>query len=87
MHMVTTRRGFTARITSAFKPLNSITMRATFMPPAVEPALAPDIKRAMSIMRENSGHLSKSAVAKPVVEIMLETWKKLWCRAWAKSLP
>ena len=34
-------------------------------------ALAPDIKRAMSIMRENSGHLSKSAVALPKMKSIL----------------
>jgi hypothetical protein len=48
----------------------------TLKPPPVEPAQAPTNMRHTSIVFENDGHLSKSAVEKPVVVIIELTWKK-----------
>ena len=56
--------------------------RASFSPPAVLPAQAPVIIRTMRMALEKLGQRSKSVVAKPVVEMMLATWKAAWCRAW-----
>ena len=78
MHIVSTLLGRTARSTSTLRDLNSITTLAILTPPPVEPADAPIIIRATIIILESSGHLSKSVVTKPVVVIMLDTWKKLW---------
>ena len=50
------------------------------MPPPVEPAQAPKSMRSTSRVRENSGHRSKSTLEKPVVEMMVDTWKKAWRR-------
>lgn len=41
----------------------------------VEPAQAPMNMRMTSRNRENSGHRSKSTLEKPVVEMMVATWK------------
>ena len=48
---------------------------ATFIPPPVEPPQAPIMVKIVRIACENAGHLSKSAVARPVVELILVTWK------------
>lgn len=46
---------------------------ASFSPPAVLPAQAPVIISTMRMALEKLGQRSKSAVAKPVVEMMLAT--------------
>ena len=51
-----------------------ITMRDTFMPPAVLPAQAPMNIRSTMIVRAVCGHRSKSTVENPVVEMMELTW-------------
>ena len=48
-------------------------MRETLMPPPVEPAQPPTNISSTRIQRDSSGHWSKSAVAKPVVEMMVVT--------------
>ena len=51
-------------------------IRETFRPPPVLPALAPMNITSTSIAFENEGQRSKFVVAKPVVVITDETWKK-----------
>ena len=51
-------------------------MRETLMPPPVLPAEAPINMSSTSIPLEKAGQWLKSAVAKPVVVMMEETWKK-----------
>jgi hypothetical protein len=51
-------------------------MRETLMPPPVEPAQLPTNISSTSSQRENSGQASKSAVAKPVVLMIVATWKR-----------
>lgn len=50
-------------------------MRETLMPPPVLPAEAPMNISSTSIPFENAGQWLKSAVAKPVVVMMDDTWK------------
>ena len=59
---------------------NSSRMREHFMPPPVDPAQAPQNMMRMRISWENCGHSTKSAVAKPVVEIREATWKTVYRR-------
>lgn len=51
----------------------AITHRETFIPPPVLPAQAPINMSRVNIPFENSGHLSKSVVEKPVVVIIEPT--------------
>ena len=41
-----------------------------FMPPPVDPAIAPRNMQRSKMNLDNGGHLSKSAVANPVVVMM-----------------
>ena len=54
------------------------------MPPPVEPALAPMTMRHSRMVFEKLGHWSKSVVAKPVVVVILETWKAAWRKVSSK---
>ena len=45
------------------------------MPPPVLPAQAPTNINTTRIVLENSGQRSKSVVAKPVVVMIVPTWK------------
>ena len=49
--------------------------RDTLKPPPVEPAHPPTNIRVNKIILENVDHFAKSAVAKPVVVIIEDTWK------------
>ena len=60
-------------------------IRETFRPPPVLPALAPMNITSTSIAFENEGQRSKFVVAKPVVVITDETWKKAYLRAVQKD--
>ena len=57
----------------------------TLRPPPVLPAQAPMNINTTSRPLENSGHLSKSTVEKPVVVMMDATWNAAWWKA-AKML-
>ena len=70
-----TRRGWSIWRKLLRRLLKSRSSLETFMPPPVEPALAPMTIRHSSMVLEKLGHRSKSVVAKPVVVMMLETWK------------
>ena len=69
-----TERGCIMRLTSHLADFSSIISLDTLMPPPVLPAQAPMSIRQTRMLLESSGHLSKSAVEKPAVEIMLATW-------------
>ena len=49
--------------------------RITFRPPPVDPAQAPTAIRQSRMALEKAGQTSKSTVEKPVVVMMLLTWK------------
>ena len=51
------------------------------MPPPVLPAQAPTTISTTRMVRDSWGHRLKSAVAKPVVVMMLETVKAASCSA------
>ena len=54
-------------------PFAAIAIRETFIPPAVEPAIAPINIAATSTTRAAIGHRSKSVVLYPVVVIIEAT--------------
>ena len=58
-----------------------IITRETLIPPPVLPAQAPINIRSTKIVFAVPDHLSKSAVAKPVVVIMEATWKEASVKA------
>ena len=51
-----------------------IRIREHFMPPPVDPAQAPQNMIRIRMRWDSWGHRVKSAVAKPVVEMMEATW-------------
>ena len=53
-----------------------ISILATLMPPPVDPAQAPTNINTIKIPLEKVGQVLKSTVAKPVVVMMEDTWKK-----------
>ena len=57
------------------RSFSSSSTRAIFRPPPVLPAQAPSSISIRMIALEKLGHRLKSVVAKPVVVIMLLTWK------------
>ena len=73
--IVLTFLGLITAIISLFIAFYIIITRLTFTPPSVEPAEAPHIISATRINLDSCGHISKFAVAKPVVVIILETEK------------
>ena len=60
------------------KFLKSNRTLAHLRPPPVEPAHAPMTISVSKMVFEKLGHVSKSVVAKPVVVIILATWKQAW---------
>ena len=69
------QRGRSIFLTSIVQDLNSSITRETFRPPAVLPAQPPTNISSTSKNLEYSGQRLKSAVAKPVVEMIDVTWK------------
>ena len=69
-----------------FRLLNSSSTRAALMPPPVEPAQAPTTIRHSRMVLEKLGQRSKSVVAKPVVVMILATWKEA-CRMVSSRVP
>ena len=67
---------------SAKAAFAKMTTLATLIPPPVEPAQAPMNINITKMALDKGGHKLKSVVAKPVVVMMEETWKKAWRRLW-----
>ena len=72
--------GWSILRSSPAEAFSRMTTRATFTPPAVEPAQPPTNISATRMALENVGQVLKSTVAKPVVVIIEETWKNAWRR-------
>ena len=71
--MVRTLLGCTTFFNVANEVFNNIPILDTFKPPAVEPAQPPTNIIDKRTILENKGHLSKSTVEYPVVEIIEDT--------------
>ena len=72
---VVTVLGLTIFLTSLIPALNRITSLAIFMPPPVEPAIAPQIVKNKSMLFARVGQASVLTLLEiPVVELMLVTW-------------
>ena len=76
--------GWRLRRISKSTDLNRITIRDTLIPPPVLPAQAPMSIKVTRIVRGTAGHRLKSTVAKPVVVMMVPTWKAAWWKARAR---
>ena len=72
---VVTVLGLTIFLTSLIPALNRITSLAIFIPPPVEPAIAPLMVKNKSMLFARVGQASVSTLLEiPVVELMLVTW-------------
>ena len=71
---------------SRLKALNMIWNLEILIPPPVELAQAPMNMSATRTNFARAGQRSKSVVAKPVVVMMVDTWKKECLNASQKSL-